>query len=210
LFRYSGKSGPVMLKSYRLPLLIAFIFALEGIVYLWANWTTDDSNFVFAKCARNSGRASAALNLIILIMVGYYGLKKIYADHKEKDVFRILITLFAINHLVHFFYVYQNFKSISEPLVLSHHIHGIITFIFILLVPMLLWTSKNLSKVFYIVLIIHLFNTTYFMIDTFYGKIINDPRPAYLHQFGIAIMIAALLYILYRIFRENKQDSPVT
>jgi len=48
-------------------------------------------------------------------MVGFYGLKYIFVDEKKKDTFRILITLFAINHLIHFFYLYNNFMARSLP-----------------------------------------------------------------------------------------------
>ena len=190
-----------MLKNYRIPLLILCIGCLEGATYLWAVWTTEEVHFIFAKCARNSGRASAALNLIVLVIVGYYGLKKIYKEGNKKDVFRILLTLFAVNHLIHFFYIYQNFKSQEKVLDLSANMHGIITFGFVLLVPIVLWSFRNLNKVLYFGVIVHLFNTTYFMIETFYTKIKFD-SPAYLHQIEIAIMISLLLYILYRVFRE--------
>jgi hypothetical protein len=75
---------------------------MEVVIYLWAVWTTDPE-FVFNKCARNSGRVSSAVVLITLLMVGHYGLKVIYLNEKKKDAFRILITLFAFNHLIHFF-----------------------------------------------------------------------------------------------------------
>ena len=73
--------------------------------------TIEDVDLVFGECARNSGRTSAALNLAILLMIGYFGLKKIYKEDDKKNVFRILITLFAVNHLIHFYFVAQNFKS---------------------------------------------------------------------------------------------------
>lgn len=95
--------------------MIAFIFGLEAVIYLWAAWRTEPE-FVFDKCARNAGRTSSAIILITLLMVGYYGLKGMYLDDKKKDTFRILITLFAVNHLIHFFYVFMRFKSHSEAL----------------------------------------------------------------------------------------------
>ena len=101
---------PILTKN-RIPLLLAIICYIEILIYLWAVWTAslDRSNFfaietefIFDKCARNSGRISAAIILISLLMVGYYGLKEIYRDNKKKDTFRVLITLFAFNHLIHF------------------------------------------------------------------------------------------------------------
>jgi succinate dehydrogenase hydrophobic anchor subunit len=200
-----------MLTKPKLPLLIACICCLEIAIYLWAVWTAslDTSNFfsiepefIFNKCARNSGRVSSAIILITLLMVGYYGLKRIYSDDKKKDSFRILITLFAINHLIHFFYVFQNFKSHTMALNIDENKHGFVTFIFIILIPFILWMSKNLNKLLYFGIILHLFNVSYFIGETFLSKIKPD-KPAYHNQFGIVAITAACLYILYRVFREN-------
>ncbi|NOQ71026.1 MAG: hypothetical protein GQ574_03430 [Crocinitomix sp.] len=189
-----------------MPLLLALLLCLEGIIYLWAVWTVEDPDFIFEKCTRNSGRVSAALNLMILVMVGYYGLKKMYAHERLKNTFWKLMTLFAVNHIIHFFYIFKNFKSKEVELVLSENKHGIITFVFILLFPIILWSYKKLNKILYIAIILHLFNATSFMIKTFYGKI-KPEKPAYLHQIGIGIMCAVLVYILYRVLRENKKDA---
>src|SRR5688572_10737579 len=108
-----------MLTRNKLPLLIVSIICLEIMIYLWAFWTSTldrsnffsiESEFIFDKCARNSGRVSSGLNLIILLVIGYNGLGRIYSNHKLNDKFRILVTLFAINHLIHFFFVFQTFK----------------------------------------------------------------------------------------------------
>ena len=206
----------LMLTKKRIPLLIALIFCIEVLIYLWAAWTATldrsnffsiESEFIFAKCARNSGRVSSAIILITLLMVGYYGLKEIYLDDKKKDTFRILITLFTVNHLIHFIFVFLNFKSISKPLNIGDNIHGFITFMFIIIIPFILWTNKNLNKLLYIFIILHLFNVSYFINKTFLGKVKPD-HPAYHNQFGIVVITAACLYILYRVFRENKRNSP--
>jgi hypothetical protein len=191
-----------MLTKNKIPLLIAFIFCLEAVIYLWAVWTTE-AEFVSDKCARNSGRVSSMINLAILLMIGYYGFKKIYSEEKKKDAFRILITLFAINHSVHFFYVFQNFKHHSMIFSVSENMHGFITFIFILIVPIILWLYNNLNMVFFAAITLHLFNVSYFIMKTFYSKVKPD-KPAYHNQLGIIVTTIALLYILFRFYRENK------
>ena len=139
-------------------------------------------------------------------MIGYLGLKQIYLDDTKKDKFRVLITLFAINHLIHFFYVFQTFKHHAMQLNISENKHGFITFICILLIPIILWAFKTLNKVLYICIILHLFNVSYFIMETFYNKIKPD-KPAYHNQFGIAVTTAACMYILYKVFREYKLNS---
>ena len=194
-----------MLTKRKLPLLIAFIGCVEIAIYLWAVWTTE-TEFVFDKCARNSGRVSSFINLAILLLIGFYGLKKIYLDEKTRDAFWILITLFAINHLVHFFFVFQNFRHHTMELSLTENLYGFITFIFILIVPIILWTNNNLNKVLYAGVTLHLFNVSYFIMKTFHSKVTPE-KPAYHNQLGIVVTTLALIYILYRIFREAKHTS---
>jgi hypothetical protein len=209
---------PFMLTKKRVPLLIAFICCSEVLVYLWAVWTTtfDKSNFfaidhefVFDKCARVSGRISAVLILIPLLMVGYYGLKEIYRDNKKKETFRILMTLFTFNHLIHFSFLFLRFKSHAATLSIVENLHGFITFVFIILIPFILWKVKNLNRLLYFTIILHLFNISYFINKTFLGKV-KPGHPAYHNQFGIAVITAACLYILYRVYIENKRINEIS
>ena len=197
--------------------MIAIICCIEIVIYLWAAWTAtlDLSNFfgiepkfIFAKAARNSGRISAAIFLLTLLMVGYYGLKEIFLEEKKKDAFRILITLFLVNHLIHFGFLYLNFTSHAKPLITDGNMRGIFTFIFIVVAPFILWNCKKLNSLLYLAIILHLFNVSYFMNRTFLSKV-KPVDPAYHDQFGIVALIAALLYILYRVFQENKYDISV-
>jgi len=196
-----------MLTKNKIPLIIAGVICLEIVIYLWAVWTTE-SEFVFDKCARNSGRFSSMINLSILLMIGYYGFKKINLDRQKKDAFRIILTLFAVNHLIHFFYVFQNFKHHSITLSIAENLHGFITFLCILLVPIILWFSSNFNKLLYFCITLHLFNVSYFIMKTFYSKVKPD-APAYHNQAGIVVTSVALAYILYRVFRDFKSTKHV-
>ena len=195
----------------KLPLFIVLICCIEVLIYLWAVWTAslDRSNFfgieakfIFAKAARNAGRVSAAIFLATLLTVGYYGLREIYQDQKKKDAFLVLMTIFLVNHLIHFIYVFLNFKTLSKQLVAEANIHGFITFMLIIIAPIILWSCKNLNRLLYFAIILHLFNVSYFMNITFLSKV-KPEDPAYHDQFGIVALSAACLYILYRVFQEN-------
>ena len=210
-------------KKNRIPLLIAIICCIEILIYLWAVWTTsfDKSNFfaiepafVFDKCARLAGRISSFLILTTLLMVGYYGLKKIYEDEKKRDSFLILMTLFTVNHLIHLLFVFLRFRSHGESITLGGPIHvggtlhGFITFIFIIIIPFILWKYKHLNRLLYFGIILHLFNVSCFINKTFLGKVKPPDHPAYHNQFGIVLITAACLYVLYSVFRENKISKP--
>jgi len=186
----------------KLPLLIILIIGLELLIYFWALLTTQ-SDVVIDKCARNSGRASAVINLIILSMVGYYGLIKIYKNELLADKLKILLTLFAINHYIHFYFVIQRFIHHSKNFNIIQNKHGLFIIICILLLPILLWLYKKLNWIIYIIIISHLFNVSYFIMETLYEKI-TPAKPAYHNQFGIAITLMALAFIVLRITIEIK------
>lgn len=202
----------------KLPLLIVLVCCIELCIYLWSVWTSTldfghffaiQSAFIFDKCARLSGRVSSFLMLITLGMLGYYGLKKIYSDEKKKESFLILISLFACNHLIHLLFVMLNLSShgksidIKGPMEIGGSIHGIITFTSILIIPLLLWNYQRLSKALYFVILLYLLNISSFIIKTFLGKINLPEHPAYHNQLGIALISAACIYILYRVYVEH-------
>lgn len=212
----------LMLTRKRLPLLIALICCIELSIYLWATWTSTldlnnffaiQSEFIFDKCARLAGRVSSFIMLATLLMVGYYGLKKIYGDEKKKESFLILITLFTCNHLIHLLFVILRFRSHGESLTLNGPVeiggtvHGIITFTSIVIVPVILWKYKNLSKPLYIVIILYLLNISSFIVKTFMGKVKPPEHPAYHNQLGIVLISAACIYILFRVYQENKRNA---
>src|SRR5688572_309892 len=224
-FVTAGNQIPLlMLTKKRISLLIALIGGVEVSIYLWAVWTStlDSSNyfaiqseFVFDKSARLAGRISSVLILFTLLMVSYYGLKKIYADDQKRDSFLILMTLFAFNHVIHLLFVILRFRSHGEsitfagPIDIGGPVHGFITFSFIVILPFILWRYKYLNKLLYSVIILHLLNISCFIIKTFLGKVKLPDHPAYHNQFGIVVITAACVYMLYRVYSENKRISTI-
>ncbi len=156
--------------------------------------------FVFDKCARNSGRVSAIINLGLLLMIGYHGFGRILGDEVKKDAFRVLITLFTVNHVIHLSFVLLNFDHHELTLSWVEHMHGVLTFACLLAVPVVLWSVKRPRPWWNVLLLIHLFNVSYFIMKTFYSKIKPD-HPAYHNQMGIVITSAALVYVLFRTVR---------
>lgn len=200
-----------MFTEIKLPFFIAIIACLEVGIYFWSAWTATlkVGNFfaiphklIFEKCARNSGRVSVTLNLIILLMIGYFGLKQIYFEKAKLDMFLILMTIFTINHLIHFFYIAQNFKRKSYTMKVSEVKHGVITYVCITLFPIILWSFKNLNMVLYTCIILHLFNVSYVFMNVLYNKIRWKSKITYHNRFGIVATTVACIYVVYRVFLE--------
>jgi len=197
-----------MVTEIRMPVFIVAIFCLEALIYLWSAWTAKqkDGNYfaisnklIFEKCARNSGRVSAILNLIILFLIGYFGLNQIYSDKGNLDLFYNLITAFTINHLIHFLFITQNFTQKSKTIKLSDEKHGIFTFVCITLFPIFLWYFRNLNLALYIFIILHLFNVSYAFIDVLYNKIRVKSKVTLHNRLGIITTISAWIFIVFRI-----------
>jgi hypothetical protein len=198
-----------MLKNKKTQLFVLLIFLLNIGIYLIA-FSTETADRVFAECARNSGRTAAAINLILLLLIGHFGLKTIYKEKNKFSLFELLITLFAVNHLIHFFFVYQNFNWHKMELNVYDHLHGFITFISLILLPIIVHQFKRLSKFLYCYLIIYFFNVTYFIGISFYARFKPGIDEAYLHRIGIFLMIIALFYVVFRVVVEMIEDWSTT
>lgn len=211
-----------MLTKTRLPLLIALVIALELIIYLWSAWTSTfepgnffaiQSPFIFDKAARIAARISAVILLALLLMIGKSGLKNIYAVPHRKEAFLVLLTIFTINHLVHLIFVLLRFYHHGESLTLSGPvdiggtIHGIITFASIIGIPVILWMYQKLTKHLYVIILLHLFNISSFVVKTFSGKVNPPEHPAYHNQLGIVVITAVWAYILYKVYGENRRTE---
>ena len=200
-----------MFTEIKVTYLVAAILCLEVAIYFWSAWTATlrEGNYfsiqpilIFAKCARNSGRVSASLNLIILLFIGYFGLKQIYFEKAKLDTFLNLVFIFTINHLIHFFYISQNFKRKSKAIKVSDEKHGIFTFVCITLFPIILWYFKNLNLVLYVYIILHLFNVSYAFMDVLYNKIRVKSERRNHNKLGIIVSTVACIYLVYRVFQE--------
>ncbi len=121
--------------------------------------------------------------------------------------------MFTCNHLIHLLFVILRFRSHGEsltlngPIEIGGTIHGIITFTSIVIIPVILWKYKNLSKRLYFVIILYLLNISSFIVKTFWGKVKPPEHPAYHNQLGIVLISAACIYILFRVYLENKRNA---
>jgi hypothetical protein len=194
-----------MLTNLKPLLFISLIILLNIGIYFTAV-STESVDQVFAECARNSGRTAAAINLFLLFLIGHYGLKSIYKEKYKLKLFKLLITLFAVNHLIHFFFVYQNFNWQKMELNIYDNLHGFVTFISLIVLPILVYRFNRLSKILYYYLVIYFFNVTYFIGISFYARYKPRIDEAYLHRIGILMMILALLYVVFRVIVETIKE----
>jgi hypothetical protein len=135
----------------------------------------------------------------MLWILGSLGLKQLYAVHIQWEFFLVLSTLFAVNHVMHFYYLVQNFKQRALVLKVSENRHGCITTICILLFPFVLVFFTHLNTLLYIVIVIHVLNVSYAIMDIFNNKV-KQGTNAYHNQLGILITASGCVYVLYRMY----------
>ena len=193
------------MSKFKISLLVTGVFLLNFIIYLRAFYTIEPVEGVFAECARNSGRTAAAINLIILFFLGYFGMKSIYKKKKSFYLFRNLVLLFAVNHIIHLFFVFQNFSVQHETLGVLDNLHGTITVAGLVIAPVVLFLSNRLRPLLHWFFMVHILNTTYFIAISFYARY-KPVDPAYLHRIGILIMGIAAIFVIYRFFEQRKQE----
>ena len=188
---------------------ILIIFCVEVLIYVWSAWTATlkkgnyfaiPHQIIFEKCARNSGRVSALLNLVIILVFGYYGLKQIFLDKSKYDIFFNLVTILTINHLIHFFYISQNFKRKSLKIKLSEEKLGIFTYICITLFPIFIWYFKDLNVVIYTCIMLHLLNVSYVFVMALNTKIRVKSKITIHNRIGIVATIVAWIFVVCRVF----------
>jgi len=143
----------MMVTKLKPQLFIPLILILNIGIY-YTSLFTEPTDRIFAECARNSGRISAGINLILLFLIGHYGLKSIYKEQSKLKFFKLLITLFTVNHLVHFFFVSQNFNWHDMELNVLDNLHGFITYISLIMLPFVVYIFNRLSRVLYFLLLI--------------------------------------------------------
>lgn len=192
----------ILTKRLNLFIIVGCLTLLNIAIYFRAFATIEPIKMAFAECARNSGRTSALLNLLLIFMLGHYGFKAIYKKTELKNAFYNLAALLAVNHLIHFIFLYNSIQTLQQNFNPANNKRGIFLFVCITIYPVVYNFIKKLNPIFYVLTLLHFINLTYFMCETFYSRY-KPVDPAYLHRLGVLVMIATLIYILYRVYKEK-------
>ena len=187
------------------------LIALELIILIWAAWTASlkESNYlaipqhkIFEKCARNSGRVSAMLNVLILMMIGHFGLQKIYSTQEHFLSFFDLVSLFTLNHLIHFGYISRNFKRQSMKIKFQEEKRGIFTYICITIFPIFLWYFRNLNIWTYIIILMHLLNVSHVFVMALNTKIRVKSKITIHNKLGMFTTVVSWIYVVYSVVMD--------
>lgn len=189
-------------------LFFLIITILEVANYYWSGYFAPSEELGFQLAARYSARFSFVIFCIILTFTGLLGLNKIYSSHSYRRIFIALIGGFALNHLIHFYFLTMNHIVQGIDLLILKNAFGSMAYLFLSFVPVYFWKRPKVSVKEYWTLQIYLLIISSFFIGAYVKRmkeeIIFPSSEALLITHGV-ILVSLLILNIYRVFQEKSK-----
>ena len=127
-------------------MIILLISTIELLVFVFSKSITSNAAVYWQLAARYSARITFYILCIILFWTGIKGLKNIYANEKTRILLINLFALLAINHLIHFYFIYKNFEINNYEWFKAKHIAGSIVYPILVITPLYLGKQKIIKS----------------------------------------------------------------
>lgn len=124
---------------FRISLLIIVV---EAVIYLLCGYLAD-SPFSWQLMARYSARVSFGIFFVLQIVIAKKGLKCVWQE--DFSQWHFLLFAFALNHLIHFFFIAAHFAKIDWEFNPMRQGFGLLVY---LLLPIVLFLSSRANKSF--------------------------------------------------------------
>ncbi len=125
----------------KIAVLLMLIILWETGIYFWVLNNTPEA--LYQLSARYSARTSFVLITIILLWIGATGLRKIYRSAFKRLHLITLILLLAVNHLIHFGFLYANLQPENfGKFLLENHLPALL-YVALMISPWLLFSKKH-------------------------------------------------------------------
>lgn len=174
--------------------IIAVLLWETGIYFLSAHMS-DNEDLKYQLCARYSARTSFFMLLTILFWIGLRRLSTIYGKENTRMIFVSAMLCFAINHLIHFFYVVLHYRYQQLSLLKPGNIFGAIGYLAIVALPLYLLQKKSLTKGRCITIHLLLYTTTLMFLATYLGRLSKElpfPSPALFYYLCLLLILFAI------------------
>lgn len=185
---------------------VVLIIALEIIALFYVDSITEVLDINFSLKARYSARISFATLTIIGIWMAAIGLKNIFANDKKRQLFIGGILAFTINHLIHYWYLYQNFEANGLDISSKYISFGALSYLILTFVPILIWKWNQLTKSRYYMLsgfIVLMISICLYTYSSRFESNLPLPPPSWLFSIFIGIGGIVILGILGRIWKDK-------
>lgn len=200
------------MKAFKSILFLALgVLAVEYALFLYASSLSSEEKYVFQFAARYSGRFSFFIFVSLFTWVATIGLNEIYRKEGAKHVFILGSSLFAFNHILHFGLLYRAHELLGWELFTMRTIGGAIGYLVLILLPLILWKKKHLTKRLYWGIVSCFVYLEIIFFVSYFGRWNKETiyKPDSKEFFIGCLMIALLLFGInsYRIIREQLGKS---
>ena len=188
---------------------VSLIIGLEVLIYNWSGRVTDLETVRFSLAARWSARVSLAFLFYLSAWVSISGLKKIFKKERQRDVFILLVSMIAFNHLIHFVFFYINHVVNNYDLFTLRSAGGVLGYVVLILAPFYLWNKKELTQMVYWPTMGTITLLLIISVVSYLGRWNKDlpmASPKELYMGIMAVAIALLIMNVYRIFADRNKS----
>jgi hypothetical protein len=192
----------------KIAVLVMLIILWETGVYFWVLNNTPEA--LYQLSARYSARTSFVLITFILLWIGATGLREIYRSASKRLHLITLILLLAVNHLIHFGFLYANLQPDNfGQFLLENHLPALL-YVALTISPWLLFSKKTLSTPLYWGILIFLMGLEIIFLQTYVGRV-SSPKPfgspPYFY-IGCIVLIGVTLGLnIYRVVTEHLKGA---
>ncbi|MFY0598243.1 MAG: hypothetical protein JXR03_01140 [Cyclobacteriaceae bacterium] len=191
-------------------LSIIAIIVWEVAIYYWSVYVAPAEDLIFQLAARYSARTSFFLFSSVLVFTGLFGLLRIFSSRRKRFVFLTLSLVFAVNHLIHFFYLVMNHISQDISLLIPKNGLGTLGYIIISLAPIYLQKIVDLTKKQYWAMQVYLLSVSGFFVVAYLRRLSEDiifASPASLFKIHLTIITILIAFIAFRAYSEQIEEA---
>jgi len=189
--------------------IISSVLLLEAANYFYSSGLSQNADQFYSLTARYSARITFFLLVSLAIWIVLKGLHALMDSSKSREVLLAGLTAVAVNHLIHFYFLYQNFQVNGLDLWTKAVSFGALAYVFLSLAPIYFWTIKRLGSKQYA--LIHFFVMLLLAICVFtyssrLGRVEPLPLspPIWQFKFFIGIGLSAIAALLARILVDSR------
>lgn len=192
----------------KLPLLLIAIAFWEVLIFVYSGWVTEDITMQYRLAARYSARTSHTIVLVALIMMSRYGLTVIFSEENKRKWFYNLLALFSLNHIIHFYFLATNFRVNQMELLSPRTLGGGTVYVFIIIMPFLIYNSRTLTKAQYIGILAYFSAVLFVILKTFSDRItmpLPNSTPLWFYYMWIGLFSILILFNIKTVITDFKK-----
>ena len=196
--------NPISMRRFY-PILLNLV--IEAMIYFYTLDITDDPEIIYSLRARYSARLSFIILCTLGTWIASLGLNNIFANAKKRELLMAGIAAFSVNHLIHYYFLFQNFEVSGLDITSKYISFGALAYVILTLAPFLIWKWNSLTPLRYYSINGFIMLMIGICIFTYAGRFSRTlPISTWMWIFKVMIGIGTTILILMvgRMTRERK------